>query len=282
MELWSGDAHSAHEYVALMKNPPLDRLKEAPVNLSAFEADRFWGFPAMAEMSGDIAIVKIGGTLISGSAGWKKAFGYLGYEDIKAALIEAAGKSEVKGLLLYFDTGGGAVNGVEGTARLISELAKFKPTVGYAATAASAGYWLASGVTHLVADNTSTLGSLGTIIQLANTIEMYGKEGIKYETIKSGALKMAGNPLEEMTPESRAYFETLVNDMTSIFYGAIAKHRGMDATQMRATFGDGRSVLGIRALAGGLIDEIGGVGAALAKVKSMVEDSTKNANLSHL
>lgn len=274
MEFWCGDETAAQKYAVMMLNPPAQAFVEHKAAGSAFEGS-YYG-PAIAEMVGDIAMVRVAGSLMAGSAGWRQAYGMIGYEDIKAAIVEAVGRQDVKGIMMYFDTGGGQVNGVESTARLIGEAGKFKPVTGYAATAASAGYWLASATQYLVADNTSVLGSLGSIMQLVNLVDAYSKQGITWNTFKSGTLKMAGNPNEELSEEAKAYFQTHVEDMTSIFYNQIARNRGMDVTEMRRDFGDGRGVLGPRALAGGLIDEIGGVGAALAKVRALVQEKAAN------
>lgn len=283
-EFWCGDECAAQAYAVQTLRPPVDltKLRENPqAHVSAFEPDRYWGTPAMAQMSGDTAIIKVSGSMIAGEAGWRRAFGYTGYEDLKGALVEAVGKAEVKSILLYMDTPGGMVNGVEGTARLIREVSKVKPVVAYAATAASAGYWLASAAEYIVADNTSMLGSLGSIIQLVNLVDAYAKDGIKFYTYKSGSLKMAGNDKEEMTEEASKYFQQQVEDMTAIFYAGIAKYRNMDVNTLRSDFGDGRSVLAARALAGGLIDEIGGTGEALRKVNELASQRS-NVNLQAL
>ena len=282
MEFWMGDECSAQKYASLMMNPPVDKIKNAPMLASAFEADRYWGLPAMAQMSGDVAVIKIAGNLIAGEAGWRRAFGYVGYEDIKGAVIEALGMNEVKSIMLYMDTPGGMVNGVESTTRMIREAGKVKPVTAFAATAASAGYWLASAAQYVVADNTSVLGSLGSIMQFVNLVDYYAKEGIKYHIFKSGTLKMAGNPNEEMSDEAKKYFQEQVDDMTTIFYSTIAKNRGRDMSTMRSEFGDGRSVLGARALAGGLIDELGGMGVALTKAKELAEKQSSGINMSNV
>lgn len=281
MEIWCGDECAAQRHVLLsMKPPPLERIAAAPAQaVSAFEDDRYWGIPAMAQMSGGVAIVKIAGNLVAGQAGWKRAFGYVGYEDIKGALAEVVAKPEVKAVVAYYDTNGGHVNGVEGTARMLREVSKLKPVVGYAATAASAGYWLASASDYIVADNTSILASLGSIIQLVNLVDAYAKEGIKFYTFKSGKLKMAGNAQEELSEDAAKYFQQQVMDMTAIFYDSIARYRGMDVNQLRADFGDGQSVLGARALAGGLIDQLGGLGVALAKANELASQRSSTTNL---
>lgn len=280
MEFWCGDETVAHKYAHLQLQKPTTKLEmEYKAAASAFDPN--YG-PAMAQMSGDTAIIKVSGGLIAGQAGWRSLYGMVGYEDVKSAVVEAIGRNDVKGVLMYFDTPGGSVNGVEATARLINEAGKIKPIVGYAATAASAGYWLASATSYIVADNTSMVGSLGSILQLVNLVDMYAKEGIKFHTFKSGELKMAGNPNEELSEEAKAHFQMQVDDMTTIFYRNIANYRGMDATQMRRDFGKGHGVLGMRALAGGLIDELGGMGVAMAKLKSLIEENGQQANLQRM
>lgn len=279
MKIWCGEVEAAQQLAKLEVNPPVEMTKLAMSCASSFESPGY-GLTPLAEMvGGDIAMVRVAGNLINGSAGWRRLYNYIGYEDIKGALVEAVGRQDVKGIAIYFDTPGGAVNGVQSTANLIAEINKLKPIVGFAATAASAGYWLASGCESLVAQDTSILGSIGTIAMYANYVGMNEKEGIKYHIFKSGSLKMAGNPLEEMTDEVKAHLQMQVEDLTTLFYRDIAIGRKQDASVMRENFGDGRSVLGMRALAGGLIDEIGTLGTAIERLRAKVKAKDTSANL---
>lgn len=280
MEIWCGDENVAKRYMEIqMRGPTTEAEMNFKASESAFDPPWFGGAPMAEMVTKDIAMIRVSGDLVPGSADWRMLYGMIGYEDIKAAVVEAVGREDVKGILLYFDTPGGAVKGVEATARLLNEVKKYKPMVGFANTAASAGYWLASTCQYLVADNTSMVGSLGSIIQLVNYTKAYEKGGVEFHTFKSGVLKMAGNPREEMTDEVKTYFMTLVEDITSIFYRNIADYRGMSYDKLRQDYGDGRGVLGMRALAGGLIDELGGTGEALAKLSEMIEANDTASNL---
>ncbi len=273
MDIWCGEESAAQKLYALeAKGPPENWKSVYDAKSSAFkELDLGWVYaPPIAQVAGNVAVIKVAGSLIAGQAGWKRLMGYTGYEDVKAAVVESIGMPEIQGILMYVDSPGGSVNTLMGTAKLIREVSKAKPVVTFAATAASAGYWLASSAQYIVAEETNMIGSIGTIMQMVDATAANEKDGLKFNIFKSGSLKMAGNPNEELSPQAAAYFQQLVDDLTAIFYQNVSQYRNMNMLKLRADFGDGRAVLGARALAGGLIDELGGMGAAMKKLQMLI------------
>ena len=277
MELFCCDEASMRKVLEIdIKNLPSNTNVKVTMG-SAFEPmDTGWVvIPPMAQMVGDIAVINVSGAMVAGAAGWRRLFGAIGYEDIKSAVVEAVGKSEVNGIMMYYDTPGGSVNGLKQTADLLRQVGKIKPMNAYAAQAASAGYWLASSSGKIFSDDMNLIGSIGTIMQTVDYTKANENEGIKFHIFKSGALKMAGNPNEPLSDEAKAHFQELVDDMTAVFYKAVAQGRGGNAATLRQTFGDGRVMTAPRALAGGLIDGLGGTAAALSDLRSRIT-STKS------
>lgn len=286
MNIWCGDEAVAQIYAKLLREgPSLEgripgaKLTVAPMNASAFEPlDMGWfELPPIAQVMGNMAVIKIAGGLVPGEAGWMRIRGMIGYEDIKAALEETSTRNDLQGVLLYVDSPGGSTNGLKATAEYIKAFsANVKPVVAYAATACSAGYWLASAASHIVCDETSTMGSIGTIIQLVNYTGANEKEGISYNIFKSGSLKMAGNPDEELSEEAKKLFQGIVDDMTAIFMSALATNRKMPYETVKARFGDGRHMLGARAAALGLADELGSRNTAIIKLQNLISAKTSS------
>lgn len=275
-ELWCGDESLLRSYAAMLaKGPPAQMKMAVDAEASAFKPVDlgFTYLDPMAQMVGDVAVIRVSGPLIQGTAGWKRLFGYTGYEDIKAALVETASKAEARGVVLFMDSPGGSTTGVTSTAKLIREVNKLKPVGTFANCACSAGYWLASAAPHITAEQTSFIGSIGAIMQLENYAGLNEKLGVKVHVFKSGALKMAGNPNEEMTEEAKQHFQGLVDDMATMFYQTVAEHRGWSSEKVRKDFGDARSMLAPRALAYGLIDQVGTLGDAVKKVQDRIPAS---------
>lgn len=272
MEVFACDEASMRKVLDIdMKNVPGNTVF-GDVCASAFKGvDAGWvTLPPMAQMVNDVAVIQVAGPLVAGNAGWRRMFGVIGYEEIKAAVVEAVSRPDVNGILMHFDTPGGAVNGVKPTAEVIRQAGRMKPIVGYAATAASAGYWLASATSKIFADDLSMIGSIGTIMQFVDLTKMNEQNGVSYNIFKSGSLKMAGNPNEPMSDAAKEQFQQVVDDMNAIFYKSVATYRKTTSAQLRGNFGDGRAVVAPRALAGGLIDGLGGTGAAMSELRAQI------------
>lgn len=261
----------------LAKLPDLKRLPEVLAASSFETVDLGWfKVPAVAQLTDGIAIIKVEGAMVAGNAGYKRLYGVMGYEDIKAAVVEAQQRNDVKGILMMYNTPGGSVSSLKTTAEFLKSASLAgKPMVGYAVTAASAGYWLASATGKLYADDMSMLGSIGTIMQVVSYKKAAANAGIEYNVFKSGSLKMAGNPNEELSEEAKEYFQGLVDDMSAMFYASISTMRGKSAVKLRKDFGDGRSVLGVRALAGGLVDDLSGLSGAMKDLRKKINAKTR-------
>src|SRR6476661_6741496 len=70
--------------------------------------------------------------------------------------------------------------------------------------AASGGYIAAVAADHIVALETSLVGSIGVLFQYPNVADLLKTLGVKIEEIKSSPLKAAPNGFEPTSPEARA------------------------------------------------------------------------------
>lgn len=268
MELWLGSEASATRYAELLKAGPPEGWKPA-MKCSAFKSQG--GLPPVAQAAASTAIVKITGTLIAGEAGWMRMFGMLGYEEIKAAVYEVMTSDNFDSVVFYVDSPGGAVNGLQSTMAAMSQLAKMKPSAVYAASACSAAYWISAGAGPIVASELSMLGSIGAVVQLRNVVKALDDEGIKVHTFKSGSLKMAGNPYEELSDEAKEHYQKMVDDGAEIFMKDVAAARGLKLEALKKAVGDGRTMHAREALQNRLIDKIGTLSDALKIVQMDVK-----------
>ena len=77
----------------------------------------------------------------------------------------------------------------------VREIAAEKPVVAQVGTlAASAGYMIASATDHIVARQTSIVGSIGVLIQYPDVTGLMDKVGVKLEEVKSSPLKAEPSP----------------------------------------------------------------------------------------
>ena len=84
-----------------------------------FDDDEDEDLPRLLSVEDGIATVSIKGPLVNSDSPWLQYFGMTGYPEIRAAMLAAAEDPEVTHILLDIDSGGGAVSGVDDTAKLI-------------------------------------------------------------------------------------------------------------------------------------------------------------------
>ena len=136
--------------------------------------------------------------------------------------------------------------------------------------AASGGYYIACACDEIVAQPSSVLGSIGVIMQMFDVSGTMHKIGVKSEAVVSGPRKDAGSPFRTMTPEERALFQGIVNDMYGRFVDAVADGRpDLDRDEVRS-IADGRVYTARQALELGLIDRIATLRDTIAAVKRQV------------
>ena len=139
--------------------------------------------------------------------------------------------------------------------------------------AASGGYITAIAADHIVARQSSLVGSIGVLFQFPNFTELLKTVGVKVEEVKSSPLKAAPNGFEPTSPEARAALDALVKDSYAWFRGLVKERRGMDDALLEKV-ADGRVFTGRQAVELKLVDQLGDEKAAVAwlvaekKVKS--------------
>src|SRR5674476_128177 len=129
--------------------------------------------------------------------------------------------------------------------------------------AASGAYIAAISAEHIIAQDTSLVGSMGVLFQYPNFTDVLKTIGIKVEEIKSSPLKTAPNGFEPPSPEARAAIEAIVLDSYAWFKGLVKDRRQLDEAQL-ARVADGRVFTGRQAVGLHLIDGLGNEKTALA------------------
>ncbi|MCB1419922.1 MAG: signal peptide peptidase SppA, partial [Notoacmeibacter sp.] len=174
-------------------------------------------------------------------------------------LIERATKADqVKGVVLAIDSPGGTTAGGEAIYEAVRKLAEKKPVVAQVGTlAASAGYMIACATDHIVARQSSIVGSIGVLVQIPNVKGLLDKIGVEVDTIKSAPLKAEPSPFNETTEAEREMMRAMIMDSFNWFEGIVIERRPLSAEEVRA-LADGSVFTGRQALQRKLIDELGG------------------------
>jgi protease-4 len=190
--------------------------------------------------------------------------------------LERLGKSSAKAVIVHINSPGGTVAGSEQLHDSLMQLKAKKPLVVVVdGLAASGGYIAAMAADHIVAQQSSIVGSIGVIFQYPNVADLLKTIGVKVEEVKSSPLKAAPNGFEPTSPEARAALEALVMDSYAWFRNMVKDRRKLDGTALEKVT-DGRVFTGRQGLELKLIDALGNEKTAiewLAKEKGIDADT---------
>jgi protease-4 len=178
--------------------------------------------------------------------------------------LERLENSHAAAVVVHINSPGGTTAGSEQLYDALMRLKAKKPLVVVVeGLAASGGYITAIAADHIVARQSSLVGSIGVLFQIPNFSELMKTVGVKVEEVKSSPLKAAPNGYEPTSPEARAALESLVKDSYAWFRGMVKERRGMDDALLEKV-ADGRVFTGRQAIELKLIDQLGDEKTAIA------------------
>src|SRR5579872_508692 len=172
-------------------------------------------------------------------------------------LDRLAQSSSARAVIVHIDSPGGTTAGSEQLYDSLMRLKEKKPLVVVVdGLAASGGYITALAGDHIVARQTSLVGSIGVLFQYPNVADLLDKIGVKVESIKSSPLKAAPDGFEPTSPEARAAIDSIIKDSYAWFRGLVQDRRHLNDDELQAV-ADGRVFTGHQGIGLKLVDEIG-------------------------
>jgi protease IV len=187
-----------------------------------------------------------------------------GDRDRVQAIDRLTRSSLARAVIVHVDSPGGTTAGSEQLYDSLSRLRDKKPVVIVVdSLAASGAYITALAGDHIVAQQTSLVGSIGVLFQYPNFAELLDKIGVKVEGVKSSPLKAAPNGFEPTSPEAKAALESIIKDSYAWFKNLVQDRRHLSDSELQ-TVSDGRVFTGHQAIELKLIDELGDERTALA------------------
>jgi len=177
--------------------------------------------------------------------------------------IERLARSRARAVIVHIDSPGGTTAGSEQLYDSLRALQAKKPMVVVVdGLAASGAYIAALSAEHIIAHDTSLVGSIGVLFQYPNFTDVLKTIGIKVEEVKSSPLKAAPNGFEPTSPAARAAIEAIVLDSYAWFKDLVKDRRKMDDAQLAAV-ADGRVFTGRQGVGLKLVDSLGNEKTAL-------------------
>lgn len=197
--------------------------------------------------SDKVAVVEVEG-VIAGSA----------VEDCVRQVRQARADDAVRAVVLRVDTPGGTVTGSD---RIWREVVLLKRTgkpvvVSMGGLATSGGYYVSAPADLILAEPTTSTGSIGVVLELPNVAGLLDKVGVEMHAVTAGAWKDAGSPFEPLSDRDRARFQELIDETYGRFLRVVAQGRKLSLERARGV-ADGKVYSADEALANGLVDRIG-------------------------
>ncbi|MBW1906891.1 MAG: signal peptide peptidase SppA, partial [Deltaproteobacteria bacterium] len=214
-----------------------------------------------------IAVVAIKGAISeSGAPTGRRA-------SVVAALRHARRDRRALGVLLWVDSPGGSAEASDLIHREVVRVKEKKPVVAYfGEVAASGGYYVAAHANAIVAQPLGITGSIGVVSARLMASQLLDRVGIRTEVLRTGPHADIFSPHRPLTGDERA----LMNRELDAFYDSFvalvadADGRGRPVEEIEP-LARGRVWLAADAHRHGLVDELGGMDAALDRLRESID-----------
>ncbi|WP_425399971.1 S49 family peptidase [Aeoliella sp.] len=176
--------------------------------------------------------------------------------EVSRKLREAAA-ANVAEIILFCDCLGGSSVDSGRLAEVAAEVNSQVPiTTFVAAQCTSGAYKVASQTSRIVASRHAVIGSIGTILLVADTEELYRRLGVKVWAIATGEHKSTGAPGVKITDGQLAELERFVRSITANFLSDVARGRKVSVRKVKDEWATGSVWVSLEAAAMGLIDGV--------------------------
>ncbi|MFC0204247.1 signal peptide peptidase SppA [Novosphingobium soli] len=207
-----------------------------------------------------IGVITIAGEIVDGDAGPGTAGG-----DRIARLLDENREDGMKALVVRIDSPGGSVMASERIRRALARWreAKIPVVVSMGSMAASGGYWVATPGQRVFAEPATITGSIGVFAVITSFEKTLADFGLTSDRVGTTPLSAQPDVLGGFSPEVDGLMQGSVEDIYGKFLGIVGKARGKTPQQVDA-IAQGRVWPGAEAQRIGLVDQMGGLDAALA------------------
>ncbi|MBI1753723.1 MAG: signal peptide peptidase SppA [Acidobacteria bacterium] len=195
----------------------------------------------------------------------------VGGEKLSRELRRLRMDERVKAVVLRVNSPGGSASASELIQREVVLTKKVKPVViSMGHLAASGGYWISTYGDRIFAEPTTITGSIGVFGMFANVKKLANEHGITWDSVQTAKL---ANPATLTRPKSElelSRLQGLVDRIYDQFIAKVADSRKLKKEAVQE-IAQGRVWSGQEALKLGLVDELGGLDAALKHAAKMAK-----------
>jgi protease-4 len=197
--------------------------------------------------------------------------GQIGGERVSRELRKLRLDDRVKAVVLRVNSGGGSATASELIQREVVLTKKVKPVVvsmGY--VAASGGYWISTYGDRIFAEPTTITGSIGVVGLIPNVKKLANEHGITWDSVQTAKFASLMTLTRPKTEAELNRIQGLIDHTYELFLTKVADSRKMKKEAVHE-IAQGRVWSGQEALKLGLVDELGGLGAALKHAAKLVK-----------
>jgi protease-4 len=229
-----------------------------------------------------IAVLFAAGTIVRGDGGYDPWSGEtaIGAQSLSDQLRALAEDDDVLAVVLRIDSPGGSALASDLILRRLALLAERKPVVvSMSDLAASGGYYIATRASRILAEAGTLTGSIGVVTgKLATGRFQQDKLGITHDVLRRGAHAGLYSTLTPFDAGERALIERQLADVYRRFLTHVAEGRKLPLARVE-DIAQGRVWSGEDALGLGLVDELGGLDAAVAAARRAAGAAASDAPL---
>lgn len=197
-------------------------------------------------------------------SGGKQPQGSIGGESTAALIRAAREDKKTRALVLRVNSPGGEVYAAEQIRREVelTRKAGIPVVVSMGDIAASGGYWISMDADRIFAEPNTITGSIGIFGMYYSVPDTLAKLGVQSDGVATGPMAGAFDITRPLDPKVGMVIQAMINRGYHDFVGGVAKARGKDYDAIDA-IAQGRVWTGQQALDRGLVDQLGGLRAAL-------------------
>ncbi len=264
----------------LTKLKQLTGKEEDDKTFTQISLNNYLRVPKVTEtVSGDvksknkIAVVYAEGEIVNGSGTPRQIGGDRLAQELRRLRLD----EKVKAVVLRVNSPGGSASASEVIGREVKLTSEQKPViVSMGNIAASGGYWISMNADQILAESTTITGSIGVFGVLFNIQELANENGITWDVVKVGKFADLNTSARPKTEAELTLIQNMVDSIYERFITNVATARNLPKEKI-AEIAQGRVWSGADAQELGLVDEIGGIEAAIkvAAQKAELGDSWK-------
>lgn len=218
------------------------------------------GDTAKATGHGRIAIVYAEGDIVDGEGD----IGEVGGSKFSRELRKLRQDEDVKAIVLRVNSPGGSASAAETIGHEVQLAKKVKPViVSMGSYAASGGYWISAYGDRIFAESSTVTGSIGVFGMQFDVKKLANDFGLTFDSVKTGKFADAITIARPKTDEELAVFQRMVDWIYGEFIKRVVEGRKLQRSVVEE-IAQGRVWSGAEAKKLGLVDEIGGLDAAIA------------------